>query len=405
MKKGMKKVWIIAAGVLLWAGYACNHRDEAAQDDAGAPAPLSGNVNVTNFPGGAILQYELPNDPNVLYIQAEYEIRPGVLHRTKVSFYCDTIRVDGFGAVGRYPVNLYCVGRNGKKSDPRVEFVEPETPPVALAFAGLSVVEAFAGVRVFFRNEAEAGLTIEVLIDSLGTGIWEPLDNFPTKQPEGSFLVGGLESKEQHVAVYVRDRWGNKSDTLEAWVTPRFQEHIPKPYAPYHLLSDVDEPLDNKDEFKINSLWDNQYYVFYAKVAPFPRTFTIDLQVSAILNSINIKHWDLVGAMYASVCLKIFEVWGSNVPAPKDDLWGGDWVQLGIFETIKPSGKDGPVTAEDHEYGWTKGDTHEIVPFEGNSNPYVPVRYVRFRVLETFGSSITGTLAEREMDFYGQIQR
>src|SRR3546814_2663068 len=59
------------------------------------PDPLR-NVMVENLPGGAKLTYKVPDDPNLLYVKAEFETQ-GEIRNVKASYYENTLRQDGFG--------------------------------------------------------------------------------------------------------------------------------------------------------------------------------------------------------------------------------------------------------------------------------------------------------------------
>src|SRR5882762_11471082 len=78
------------------------------------------NVEVDNFNGGAHIVYQLPESENILYVQAEYNIRTDKSRQTKSSYYSDTITVKGFEKSAPYDVTLYTVSRADVKSDPVV---------------------------------------------------------------------------------------------------------------------------------------------------------------------------------------------------------------------------------------------------------------------------------------------
>lgn len=72
-----------------------------------------------------------------------------------------------------------------------------------------------------------------------------------------------------------------------------------------------------------------------------------------------------------------------------------DWVFLMECNSYKPSG-DGPVTQEDHLYATSTGEDF-IFP-EG----IPPVRYLRFKILETWGFLDYHYI--QEVTFWGQLQ-
>lgn len=399
-------------------------------DDAAAPQRLSlDDVQVTPFAGGAMLKYALPDDARLLYIEAEYEIRPGVTQRTKASYYTDSIRVEGFGAAGDYVVNLYSVGRNEKKSAPLPVPVQALTPPVETVLADLQLVRTFGGVKIIVKNPSEAVLSIVLMADTLGVDDWITLDTYYTRAPEQVFTYKGLKPVDTGFSVHLRDQWGNKSVALLQNITPLQEIEIPKPYAAYALLSDVTfrsateniSGTADGDNGPMDHLWDNVWMPSWpykgnstTKETSLPLTFTIDLQRTVILSSFLMQHQS--EHEYKTRSPRLFELYGSGKDTPDDNLFGGDWSLIGSFEFPRPP--EGYLPPEP----WLSGNYYvNYVPspdvayanigvlFETMSDmdeqaALEPVRFVRFRVSETFnGPSPQGAVTIAELTFYGQI--
>ncbi len=401
----MNKINYITFLILMALVYGCREDEITVQQDDSAPAPAQiSDIAVTNLPGGAILKYKLPNDDNLLYVKAEYEIRPGVTQQAKTSYYANTIIVEGFGAEGEYQVKLYSVGRNEKLSEPVIQTIHPLVPSIKTVFDKLDVNSTFGGVRISFENESEANMAVVLLTDTLGNGKWEELQTFYTKSPQGFFSYKGLDTTSAKFAVYLRDRWDNKSDTLTKILKPRFEQEIPKPFGTFNLASDSYLPTEGLPVYTIESLWDGDLNSIFANFHSnlFPQTFTVNLKHSVILSGVRIHQWG--GLEYTGSNVRVFELWGSDKDTPDDDLMGGDWIKLGKFESWKPSGPGGTITAEDREYAHIQGEFYEIVSFDENPDPWIPVKYLRFRTLETYkGRSATGQVVIPEISVYGQI--
>lgn len=409
-KKNMKYIISIAICLGLFFVASCSEGDKLTYSDGSLPAPKQiSDIKIKNIPGGAILNYKLPDDKNLLYVKAEYEIREGVRMETKVSYYSDTLTVEGFGKSGTYPVKIYTVGRNEKASEPMIVEVSPMTPPVELAFPDLVLDEAFGGIRFSFKNEYEKDFSFTLLADTLNAGVWEPLQTFYSKSSEGNFSYSGLDSIPMRFGLYIQDRWSNRSDTLMKTLTPLFEEDIPKPYGQFNLPSDTYLPVEDLPAYGIQSLWDKvtsnvNGNIFATKhTSPMPQTFTVDLQHTAVISRIKVHQRSQYE--YTGSNVRIFELYGSNSTRPGDDLFGGDWILLGKFESWKPSGP-GAVTQEDRDYANVQGENFELVPTIEVPNPWVPVRYVRFRTMETYnGPSMTGQITVAEITISGQIQK
>ena len=194
---------------IIWVGCKEEGRIDFIDDTAPAPGQVT-NVTVHNKPGGAVLRYTLPEDKNLLYIRAEYEIKPGVIHETKSSYFKDSLVLEGFGSPGIYDVKLYSVGKNEKESSPHVVQINPTTAPVQLASKKFR--DTFGGVAIDFENPEEASLAIVLMADTANLGYKSELITYYTSMPRGTFTyrgIDGLDPEEQEFSMYARDRWGN----------------------------------------------------------------------------------------------------------------------------------------------------------------------------------------------------
>ncbi len=104
MKKNLYTIMATAFTVLLLQ---CKKEGRVDHIDPNAPAPAQVSaVKSESVPGGAIVTYKIPGDPNLSYVKAVYEIQPGVFREGRSSFYTDTIKLDGFGDTSIYKVKI-----------------------------------------------------------------------------------------------------------------------------------------------------------------------------------------------------------------------------------------------------------------------------------------------------------
>ncbi len=137
----MKKLSQIITLALLAA--ACGkEKHEPVNQPGGAPAQVS-NVQVENRNGTARITYSLPDNADVLYVKAVYELRPGKVREVKSSFYNNFLIVDGFGDTLKHNIKLYTVSRSEVASAPLDVEVQPKTPPVLLIRRSFKVREDF----------------------------------------------------------------------------------------------------------------------------------------------------------------------------------------------------------------------------------------------------------------------
>lgn len=357
--------------------------------DAPAPAQIT-DVKVLNTPGGAMITYKIPKDKNLSYVKAVYEIQPGVFRDAKSSFFRDTLDLVGFGDTLTHRVEIFSVGRNEKMSAPIPVNVKPLTPPVYTAFETLTLEATFGGVNVTFKNEEKADLAIFVMMeDTLKKGEWIQIGSHYSAAREGEFAVRGLDPKEYNFAMYVRDRWNNKSDTLVKNLTPFYEALIPKtPFRALHLEGDSWE--GETANYKLENVWDDIVNmgenIFGSKNMNLPQWFTVDLNQTVVFS--RMKLFQRTSHPYHAVWIKKFEIWGSN------DFAADDWVLLGQFNSRIPSGSVWPsYTADDMVYQ-REGEDFTF------PQPTPAIRYIRFKVIQSYGG---GKYQFSEFTFWGQV--
>lgn len=396
MKRFIFSMATILIVVTFWFGCKKEGRIDHINYKGPAPEPIS-NVKVTPTPGGAILVYEVPEDPNFYYAEAEYEIQPGVYRQAKASYYTDTLKLVGFGDTLSHDVKIYSVSENEKKSESMTITVNPLAPPVQTVFKTITLESTFGGVQIGFENKSKAKLAIEVLVDSSGLGTWATAQTFYTGAKEGTFTIRGYDTIERKFGVYIRDRWDNKSDTLLKKLTPLFEEEIPK--NTWSALKLPTDTWQQAEGYVIEHLFDNniEFAGIFASTnaSVLPQWFTLDLGEKVVMSRVTMHHAPAGRShFYDGSAFKVVEIWGSNNPNP-DGSWES-WDSLGTFHSFKPSGLPyGQWNDEDSQYGWIQGENFE---FDHKLPPY---RYIRVKTDETYGSS--GQVVISELDVWGKI--
>ncbi|MBV8251965.1 MAG: DUF4959 domain-containing protein [Chitinophaga sp.] len=397
----MKKLQLLAVvifGILL---YACKkegvliHLDE----NAPAPAPIT-KFNVVNTPGGAIITYSIPNDPNLLYVKAVYQANSEVTRETKASYYGDTLLISGFGDTLSHIVKIYTVGRNEKASAPVDVTVKPLLPPVLSTKNLLKFQETFGGVVAIYSNASQSPLTYYIMLDTTGKNTWKTVNVYTSTALQGAVTARGFDTIPQRFAVYVKDRWGNKSDTIIKLLKPVFE--LPVDKAPF---KEVDLPTDNyvghtwsglslrAMSFMWNNIWNSDNDCFHTRtsIALMPAWFTFDMGYQTTLSRFKLYHRSGTSGAYVGGDPKVFEIYGSNNPNP-DGSWDGSWQLLGTFNSIKPT-PGTAVSAEDKTFACVNGEDYDMPP------GIPPVRYLRVKILQTWGGFTYFYISE--MSFWG----
>lgn len=356
----------------------------------GAPPPVT-NLKAINLPGEAKISYTVPADPNLLYVEAIWDYK-GTRRNTKSSYYSDTLSLQGFGDTSSCEVQLYSVSTGEVRSQPVSITVKPLTAPVETVFKSLTVKPDFGGINIGFHNETGANIVISIIVkDSVGDYV--PADAFYTNLVKDSFSIRGFDAEPREFGIFVKDRWGNYSDTLFTTLTPFFEKQLDKKlfkeFVPYP--GDVNDKIYSA-AYPMRNLWDGGTTIFVtAQGLPLPLSFTIDLGVQAKFSRMKYLQRQSTAFYYASGTPEIFEVYGSNSPAP-DGGWDS-WTLLTTCISKKPSGLPLNVVTNDDILAAQAGEDFN---FPVSAGAY---RYLRFRILKNYGNATNITFAE--LTFWG----
>ena len=417
----MKKILLYGIVALIGVLQSCKE-DFVGQvpTDSVAPGQIS-DVQIKKIPGGAEFTYTLPKDEDLLYVEAQYEMK-GSVRNVKASCFEDKLVIEGYADMDEHEVKLYCVDRSNNYSQPVVMKFKPEENPVTIIGAGLTMARDIGGVHVQWANETRTPVNV-LLYAADKLGQLQLAEVLYTSVAVGDYYLRGFDDQERRFAVLVKDRWDNYSDTVSGYFTPRFEEIVPKKDIKRYLLTE-----DNNSN--MGGTWD--FYKMFDDVttgdtggwhttdlggasADHGIYFTVDL--GHLVQLTRIKVWQRGGGYYYTHHNpKKWEIY-TRAEDPKllydnagyfednKEYWGkgfrtdsDNWYHLMSCKAEKPSGFESSIiTPEDREYAV---GGHEFIVDE--SAP--AVRYVRFTIDETWGGGNRPTnLHIAELGFWGKI--
>jgi len=256
MKPAIYKFLLLAL-VLLTGLWSCKKRDVLGPLDKNSTPPGAvSNGKVVNLKGEAQITYTLPTDEDLLYVKAEYEIRPGVTRQVKASFYTNTLLVDGFKDTTATEVSLYAVNSSEVVSAPYKVTVKPLMPAYLSSFDSIKVAATFGGINIRTSNPDAKPLSIIVLLkDKFGQ--WAQYGAVYSSLKEINQSLRGMDTMKKSFAFYIRDQFQNQSDTLFRDLTPLYETLIPKSgFNEYPLPTDL---AVNAYGRQMRNLWDGVY--------------------------------------------------------------------------------------------------------------------------------------------------
>ena len=210
MKTSQTKIFALL-GIMglatVWGGcFKDDMYNEPTEKDGTKPGPVS-NVKVKNVNGGATITYTLPKSPNLLYVRAKYKTNDVDARQTQVSYYSNSIEVNGFAEKKEYEVVLTAVSRGEVESDPVVVKVHPETPIHRLVLPTVQIKPDFGGVYISAENPVRDKIGV-IVITADKNGEFKPIESKYLNSAEVAFSVRGYESQPRKFGVYIVDRWG-----------------------------------------------------------------------------------------------------------------------------------------------------------------------------------------------------
>lgn len=397
--KSTKRITYLLALLLIVLSSCSEEEKEITGKNLNPPGQIS-NVHVTNLPGAARIQYQLPSDQDLLYVKAVYTLSSGRVMEVKSSYYNNSLEVEGFADTIEYTVDLYAVNRSEVASEVVGVTIKPLENPIWETFRTLEAIPAFGGIKVMAENPAQKDLTIMVMIDSLGE--WVPsVDNIYTSIRQIDRNIRGLDTIAQTFAITIRDQYMNFTDTLITTLTPLYEATLPKSGYRAIVL-----PTDSPQEYASTALsymWDGEDFhwpnISMTRTGDLtPQWVTFDTGILAKMSRIVIwgyaEYTNSGRIYYRDGNMRNFEIWGSDNP-PSDGSWN-NWVKLGEFEEVKPSGLPmGQQSDEDYEIA-RNGVSYDF-------DVTAPrVRYLRIRCNRNWGG--TTYMAIAEVQVYGDAR-
>jgi len=391
----IRKLALYVPGVLwLIAGWSCRKETHEPVESGGAKPGTVQNVKVTSLPGGAKLTYSLPSSDGILYVLAEFDRSTTDHQQVKASYYNNSLQVQGFADTLPHRVTLYVVTRSEVKSDSVVVIVNPLMPPFRKVFRTLSVSADFGGINIHYSNPDTAHIVV-VTCSNDSTGVYGVVDNHYNNVLVDSFSVRGFDTTRRKFGVFIKDQYGNHSDTLTGYYTPFFEMALDK-----GLFSELDLPGDINYDWgrPIPDLWDNSLdddKIWHSQPVDqngWPVWITFDMGVTAKLSRCAL--WQRQGDdwIYQQNNPTVFEIWGSTDPNP-DGSWDASWQLLVHHEVVKPSGlPQGSVSTADQNAALA--GEQMTVPLDAP-----PVRYIRIKTLSTWTMAAVNIA---EVSFWGK---
>jgi hypothetical protein len=390
MKKSVINLIVLSCTCLL---FSCTEKESIVS----RPTSLDkGKITVTPVNGGAVITYPIPNDPDILYVMAEY-LRNGKIFNERTSAYHNTIEIEGFNTTQPVSVSLYTVNRHEVKSDPpiEIEFVPLESP-IMTTFKSLLLETGFSGIVASWENPAKTELGFRLMVKE--DGVLEDKEMYFSSLAKERYAFRGFpDTVMTAFAMSIEDKWGNVTDTVYFNSKPYYEVEVSKPFVDMRYQVPGDNISSYSTDYPITKVWDgllgdNGYLTGSGNSG---NSFTFDMKETVKLSRMifwpRLRAEAAVADVYQNVNIVKFEMWGTTTfdatkPASywedADDPEGTfkeDWTYLGYFERERLDLQG--ASENDILRRGEQGDYFDI-PMNA-----APVRYIRFFARATAGGT------------------
>ena len=423
------------------------------ETDTIPPGSIS-NPNVVNINGGAIITYTLPTDKDLLGVKAIYSLtEESEMKEAFASAFSDTLILEGFSDTKSRKVQLVSVDKSKNESQPVEVTIQPLTPPVEIIKNSIAVNETFGGIFVTWENPDRKSIGISLYSED-STGFMNLDYTYFTTERIGRYSFRGYESLPTKFRIQVRDKWNNLSSPLDTTLVPIFEQNIVLRGSSGNVLWQrygyADRTVlwrgDYGGQFGSNSFerifdgitsssgyfntgladtynpslytlnpaddaWQSSYRVMYVTIDMIKEVQLSRLKIygrTTALNPNDMIEFRIFGSNeqpkqpedFDNDRMKSLRYWTSWTQIGATDEWKNDWVNLGYFYAIPPSGalENSQWTDEDRIW-WQSGVDFDFDPQHTNK----VFRYLRIESLRNIIGGVNNARHIVEMEFYGNF--
>jgi hypothetical protein len=199
--------------------YSCEegNRFEVNSDDK-IPPGIPRIDSIVPLYGGARFFYTIPNDDDVLSVNAEYTNANGKTFYFSSSYFTDSLDVIGFGDTLKHSIKLYAVDRAGNRSETVVKDIYPLESTISRVVKNLTVKPGFGALMIDWENELERSINVYVYFKYNQNGVLRDLVSvFSSNKLTEKRFINNLTVDANgtiDVKIRVEDMYENQTDLV-----------------------------------------------------------------------------------------------------------------------------------------------------------------------------------------------
>lgn len=239
MKTTKKYLYILISFLLIVMSCKEEGRNLGSSSDSVAPQQPT-KISYKPLYGGARLFYTIPNDEDLLSVDAKYTNANNASFSFSSSYYVDSLDVYGFGDTLTHKVELYAVDRAGNRSAPTVVSVIPLESAISRVLKSIKVKSGFSSFFIDWTNELKQSINVYADFSYTKAGTKHEFTSvFSSNLLSERRFVQDLDlspSEPVTVSIRVEDTYGNMSKSVDKGSLVLFED-IKIPKANWFLLA------------------------------------------------------------------------------------------------------------------------------------------------------------------------
>ena len=214
------KIYLIILVSFLLLAISCKEEDRhlSSSGDSDSPHQPS-QITYKPLYGGARFFYVLPDDEDLLSIDAKYTNSKNESFSFSSSYYVDSLDVFGFGDTLDYKVELCAVDRAGNKSVPVVVTVRPLESAITRVIKSIKVKPGFSSFFIDWENELEQSINVYADFNYTKGGTkYEFTSVFSSNLATERRFIEDLDltpDEPVNVSIRVEDTYGNITNPVD----------------------------------------------------------------------------------------------------------------------------------------------------------------------------------------------
>ncbi len=234
MNRMKSTISVLFTGIMLIFLLACEDKQESDLNDSIPPGPPT-DITFKPLFGGARFFYNVPEDEDVLNVEARYTNAEGKTFTFSSSYFVDSLDVIGFGDTIQYTVELYARDRAGNMSEVVPVNIVPLESTISRVVGSLELKPGFSSFFVDWENELEQSINVYIDFSYEENGEQRTFTSvFSSNLKSDRRFVEDLPlgpDDPLNVQIRVADIYGNMSDPVDM--------------GEITLLEDMQIPKDN----------------------------------------------------------------------------------------------------------------------------------------------------------------